>query len=154
MSIVTGNTEYFPGIGKIHDAGAVRLQQHLDQRVGTSSLAEALLIMNKQPHEARHQSRGYSNDWKIAGCHQPDLIIQRLEKREDDLGQEDRPNHRPDPDLCRPRLGLLVLRAVDAFKKHVHRAHMRAEDPSFFHHRGFINSAFKQSIVKNIKTNS
>ena len=30
----------FPGIGKIHDAGAVRLQQHLDQRVGTSSLAE------------------------------------------------------------------------------------------------------------------
>ena len=70
----------FPGIGKIHEAGAVRLQQHLDQRVGTSSFAEVLLIMNKQPHEARHQSSGYSNYGKVAGHHQPDLIIQRLKK--------------------------------------------------------------------------
>lgn len=29
---------------------------------------------------------------------------------------------------------------------------LTSEDPSFFHHRGFINEAFKQSIVKNIKT--
>lgn len=29
---------------------------------------------------------------------------------------------------------------------------LTSEDPSFFEHRGFINSAFKQSIVKNIKT--
>jgi hypothetical protein len=29
---------------------------------------------------------------------------------------------------------------------------LTSEDPSFFDHRGFINSAFKQSIVKNIKT--
>jgi hypothetical protein len=29
---------------------------------------------------------------------------------------------------------------------------LTSEDPSFFTHRGFINSAFKQSIVKNIKT--
>jgi hypothetical protein len=29
---------------------------------------------------------------------------------------------------------------------------LTSEDPSFFSHRGFINSAFKQSIVKNIKT--
>ncbi|TRX02072.1 transglycosylase domain-containing protein [Flavobacterium gawalongense] len=29
---------------------------------------------------------------------------------------------------------------------------LTTEDPSFFSHRGFINEAFKQSIVKNIKT--
>lgn len=29
---------------------------------------------------------------------------------------------------------------------------LTSEDPSFFHHRGFITEAFKQSIVKNIKT--
>lgn len=29
---------------------------------------------------------------------------------------------------------------------------LTSEDPSFFNHRGFINEAFKQSIVKNIKT--
>jgi hypothetical protein len=29
---------------------------------------------------------------------------------------------------------------------------LTSEDPSFFQHRGFINEAFKQSIIKNIKT--
>ncbi len=29
---------------------------------------------------------------------------------------------------------------------------LTSEDPSFFHHKGFINEAFKQSIIKNIKT--
>jgi hypothetical protein len=29
---------------------------------------------------------------------------------------------------------------------------LTTEDPSFFSHRGFINEAFKQSIIKNIKT--
>ena len=29
---------------------------------------------------------------------------------------------------------------------------LTSEDPSFFSHRGFINEAFKQSIIKNIKT--
>lgn len=32
------------------------------------------------------------------------------------------------------------------------KAVLTSEDPSFFHHRGFITEAFKQSIVKNIKT--
>lgn len=29
---------------------------------------------------------------------------------------------------------------------------LTSEDPSFFHHQGFINEAFKQSILKNIRT--
>ncbi|HEX8563804.1 MAG TPA: biosynthetic peptidoglycan transglycosylase [Flavobacterium sp.] len=35
---------------------------------------------------------------------------------------------------------------------YLRKAVLTAEDPSFFSHRGFINDAFKQSIVKNIKT--
>src|SRR5690606_16480528 len=35
---------------------------------------------------------------------------------------------------------------------HLKNAVLTSEDPSFFHHSGFINEAFKQSIVKNIKT--
>jgi membrane peptidoglycan carboxypeptidase len=32
------------------------------------------------------------------------------------------------------------------------KAVLTSEDPSFFSHKGFINEAFKQSIIKNIKT--
>lgn len=32
------------------------------------------------------------------------------------------------------------------------KAVLTSEDPSFYHHSGFINEAFKQSIVKNIRT--
>ena len=35
---------------------------------------------------------------------------------------------------------------------YVRNAVLTSEDPSFFHHRGFITEAFKQSIIKNIKT--
>lgn len=35
---------------------------------------------------------------------------------------------------------------------YLRKAVLTSEDPSFFSHRGFINEAFKQSIVKNIRT--
>lgn len=35
---------------------------------------------------------------------------------------------------------------------YLRKAVLTSEDPSFFSHRGFINEAFKQSIIKNIKT--
>ena len=35
---------------------------------------------------------------------------------------------------------------------YLRHAVLTSEDPSFFSHRGFINEAFKQSIIKNIKT--
>ena len=35
---------------------------------------------------------------------------------------------------------------------YLEKAVLTSEDPSFFNHRGFINEAFKQSIVKNIRT--
>ncbi|WP_313804693.1 biosynthetic peptidoglycan transglycosylase, partial [Flavobacterium sp.] len=41
---------------------------------------------------------------------------------------------------------------LDQISPFLEKAVLTNEDPSFFHHRGFINEAFKQSIVKNIRT--
>jgi len=41
---------------------------------------------------------------------------------------------------------------LDQISPYLEKAVLTSEDPSFFHHRGFINEAFKQSIVKNIRT--
>ncbi|MCG2612204.1 transglycosylase domain-containing protein [Flavobacterium sp. SM15] len=41
---------------------------------------------------------------------------------------------------------------LDQISPYLEKAVLTNEDPSFFRHRGFINEAFKQSIVKNIRT--
>jgi hypothetical protein len=41
---------------------------------------------------------------------------------------------------------------TDHISPYLKKCVLTTEDPSFFSHRGFINEAFKQSIVKNIKT--
>ena len=41
---------------------------------------------------------------------------------------------------------------MDHISPYLRKAVLTSEDPSFFNHRGFINEAFKQSIIKNIKT--
>ena len=41
---------------------------------------------------------------------------------------------------------------LTAISPYLQKCVLTSEDPSFFTHRGFINSAFKQSIVKNIRT--
>lgn len=41
---------------------------------------------------------------------------------------------------------------LDQISPFLEKAVLTNEDPSFFRHRGFINEAFKQSIVKNIRT--
>lgn len=41
---------------------------------------------------------------------------------------------------------------MDQISPFLRKAVLTSEDPSFFSHRGFINEAFKQSIIKNIKT--
>ena len=42
--------------------------------------------------------------------------------------------------------------SLPAISPYLQKCVLTSEDPSFFTHRGFINSAFKQSIVKNIRT--
>lgn len=41
---------------------------------------------------------------------------------------------------------------LDQISPYIRKSVLTSEDPSFFSHRGFINEAFKQSIIKNIKT--
>ena len=41
---------------------------------------------------------------------------------------------------------------LETITPYLRKAALTTEDPSFFSHKGFINEAFKQSIVKNIKT--
>lgn len=41
---------------------------------------------------------------------------------------------------------------LDQISPYLRKSVLTTEDPSFFSHRGFINEAFKQSIIKNIKT--
>jgi len=41
---------------------------------------------------------------------------------------------------------------LDQISPYLKRAVLTTEDPSFYNHKGFINDAFKQSIVQNIKT--
>jgi hypothetical protein len=42
--------------------------------------------------------------------------------------------------------------ALNQISPYLRKSVLTTEDPSFFSHRGFINEAFKQSIVKNIRT--
>ena len=41
---------------------------------------------------------------------------------------------------------------LDQISPYLKKCVLTTEDPSFFSHHGFINEAFKQSIIKNIKT--
>jgi Transglycosylase len=41
---------------------------------------------------------------------------------------------------------------LDQISRYLQKCVLTSEDPSFFSHRGFINEAFKQSILKNIRT--
>jgi len=41
---------------------------------------------------------------------------------------------------------------IDQISPYLRKSVLTTEDPSFFSHRGFINEAFKQSILKNIRT--
>ncbi|MGA9636957.1 transglycosylase domain-containing protein [Flavobacterium sp.] len=41
---------------------------------------------------------------------------------------------------------------LDQISPFLQKSVLTSEDPSFFNHRGFINEAFKQSILKNIRT--
>ncbi len=58
----------------------------------------------------------------------------------------------------REQRGILVGAAnpnytpLDQISPYLRKSVLTTEDPSFFSHRGFISEAFKQSIIKNIKT--
>lgn len=45
-----------------------------------------------------------------------------------------------------------IYTPISSISPYLQKAVLTSEDPSFFSHRGFVNEAFKQSIIKNIKT--
>ena len=67
-------------VGELHGAGAVGLQQHLDQRVGAPLLAEVLLIVNEEPHEPRNQGATDADKREIPGGDQAQLIPEGLKE--------------------------------------------------------------------------
>ena len=78
----------FFGISKLHGTRAGGLQQHLNQGVRASLFAEVFLVVHKQPHKPNKECRCCSNDRKVSGCDQPQLVAQWLEKGKDDFRQQ------------------------------------------------------------------
>jgi Transglycosylase len=78
---------------------------------------------------------GEANLNKLNGEFVYNAIIQNVRQRSVLVGAEN-PNYTP----------------LDQISPYLQKCVLTSEDPSFFSHRGFINEAFKQSILKNIRT--
>ncbi|HEX8018066.1 MAG TPA: biosynthetic peptidoglycan transglycosylase [Flavobacterium sp.] len=78
---------------------------------------------------------GEANLNKLNGEFVYRAIIQNVLQRPVLVGNEN-PNYTP----------------LDQISPYLQKCVLTTEDPSFFSHRGFINEAFKQSILKNIRT--
>jgi hypothetical protein len=78
---------------------------------------------------------GEANLNKLNGEFVYRAIIQNVQQRPVLVGSEN-PNYTP----------------LDQISPYLQKCVLTSEDPSFFTHRGFINEAFKQSILKNIRT--
>ncbi len=78
---------------------------------------------------------GEANLNKLNGEFVYRAIIQNMQQRPVLIGSEN-PNYTP----------------LDQISPYLQKCVLTSEDPSFFSHRGFINEAFKQSILKNIRT--
>lgn len=78
---------------------------------------------------------GEANLNKLNGEFVYRAIIQNVQQRPVLVGFEN-PNYTP----------------LDQISPYLQKCVLTSEDPSFFSHRGFINEAFKQSILKNIRT--
>ncbi|QBN19161.1 transglycosylase domain-containing protein [Flavobacterium nackdongense] len=78
---------------------------------------------------------GEANLNKLNGEFVYRAIIQNVQQRPVLVGS-DNPNYTP----------------LDQISPYLQKCVLTSEDPSFFSHRGFINEAFKQSILKNIRT--
>jgi len=89
--------------------------------------------MNKE--DLRITKYGEANLNKLNGEFVYRAIIQNVQQRPILVGNAN-PNYTP----------------LDHISPYLRKSVLTTEDPSFFSHRGFINEAFKQSILKNIRT--
>lgn len=113
---------------------------------GNFSYNLEFLYNKKKPSELVFDSTLKKEDLKITKYGEANLnklnsdfayraIINGVRQRQIEVGMSN-PNYTP----------------LDQISPYIRKAVLTSEDPSFFSHRGFINEAFKQSIIKNIKT--
>jgi hypothetical protein len=90
---------------------------------------------NLKKENLRITKYGEANLNKLNGEFIYRAIIQNVQQRPVLVGSSN-PNYTP----------------LDQISPYLQKCVLTSEDPSFFSHRGFINEAFKQSILKNIRT--
>jgi len=90
---------------------------------------------NLKKENLRITKYGEANLNKLNGEFVYRAIIQNVQQRAILVGSSN-PNYTP----------------LDQISPYLQKSVLTSEDPSFFSHRGFINEAFKQSILKNIRT--
>lgn len=90
---------------------------------------------NLQKENLKITKYGEANLSKLNGEFAYRAIINGVRQRQIDVGVKN-------PNYSR----------LEEISPYIRKSVLTTEDPSFFSHRGFINEAFKQSIIKNIKT--
>ncbi len=90
---------------------------------------------NLQKENLKITKYGEANLAKLNGDFAYSAIINGVRQRQIEVGVKN-------PNFSR----------LNEISPYIRKSVLTTEDPSFFSHRGFINEAFKQSIIKNIKT--
>jgi hypothetical protein len=107
----------------------------LDFKFNKNKPEQLVFNSNLKKENLKITKYGEANLNKLNGEFVYRAIIQNVLQRPVLVGTEN-PNYTP----------------LDQISPYLQKCVLTSEDPSFFSHRGFINEAFKQSILKNIRT--
>jgi hypothetical protein len=107
----------------------------LDFMFNKNKPSQLVFDSNLKKENLRITKYGEANLNKLNGEFVYRAIIQNVQQRSVLVGSAN-PNYTP----------------LDQISPYLQKCVLTSEDPSFFSHRGFINEAFKQSILKNIRT--
>ena len=110
-------------------------EYHLDFMFNKNKPNQLVFDSKLKKENLRITKYGEANLNKLNGEFVYRAIIQNVQQRPVLVGAEN-PNYTP----------------LDQISPFLQKCVLTSEDPSFFSHRGFINEAFKQSILKNIRT--
>ena len=107
----------------------------LDYMFNKNKPNQLVFVSNLKKENLKITKYGEANLNKLNGEFVYKAIIKNVMQRPILVGAEN-PNYTP----------------LDQISPYLQKCVLTSEDPSFFSHRGFINEAFKQSILKNIRT--
>jgi len=112
-----------------------KFEYKLDFKFNKNKPGQLVFNSNLKKEYLKITKYGEANLNKLNGEFVYRAIIQNVLQRPVLVGTEN-PNYTP----------------LDQISPYLQKCVLTSEDPSFFTHRGFINEAFKQSILKNIRT--